>query len=62
MNHYVVRIRSKLSSTFNPEFGEADLGCLKKKKKKQPGMRVFFFLFFLGLHLKHMEVPRLGVE
>ena len=22
----------------------------------------FFFLFFLGLHPRHMEVPRLGVE
>ena len=22
----------------------------------------FFFLVFLGLHLRHMEVPRLGVE
>ena len=22
----------------------------------------FFFFFFLGLHLRHMEVPRLGVE
>ena len=21
-----------------------------------------FFLFFLGLHLQHMEVPRLGVK
>ena len=61
MNHYVVRIRSKLSSTFNPEFGEADLGCLKKKKKTTWN-EGFFFLFFLGLHLKHMEVPRLGVE
>ena len=23
---------------------------------------VFVFVFFLGLHLRHMEVPRLGVE
>ena len=23
---------------------------------------LFLFLFFLGLHLQHMEVPRLGVE
>ena len=22
----------------------------------------FFFFFFLGLHLQHVEVPRLGVE
>ena len=22
----------------------------------------FFFLFFLGLHLQYMEIPRLGVE
>ena len=22
----------------------------------------FFFFFFLGLHLRHMEVPRLGVK
>ena len=22
----------------------------------------FFFFFFLGLHLRHMEIPRLGVE
>ena len=22
----------------------------------------FFFLFFLGPHLQHMEIPRLGVE
>ena len=24
--------------------------------------RIFFFFVFLGLHLQHMEVPRLGVE
>ena len=24
--------------------------------------RLFFFFFFLGLHLRDMEVPRLGVE
>ena len=23
-------------------------------------LRTFFFFFFLGLHLQHMEVPRLG--
>ena len=23
---------------------------------------LFFFFFFLGLHLRHMKVPRLGVE
>ena len=26
------------------------------------GILFFFFFFFLGLHLWHMEVPRLGVE
>ena len=25
-------------------------------------LRIFFFFFFLGPHLQHMEVPRLGVE
>ena len=29
----------------------------KRQKKKK-----FFFVFFSGLHLQHMEVPRLGVE
>ena len=29
-----------------------------KKKKK----RLEFFIYFWGLHLRHMEVPRLGVE
>ena len=24
--------------------------------------QVFFFFYFLGLNLRHMEVPRLGVE
>jgi len=24
--------------------------------------RFFFFIFFLGLHLRHMEIPGLGVE
>ena len=23
---------------------------------------IFFFFLFLGLHLEHMEVPRLGIE
>ena len=27
-----------------------------------PWFLVFFFPFFLWLHLQHMEVPRLGVE
>ena len=26
------------------------------------GLSIFFFLVFLGLHLKHMKVPRLGVQ
>ena len=26
------------------------------------GILIFFFFFFLGLHRRHMEVPRLGVE
>ena len=30
---------------------------------KRHGETFFFFLsFFLGLHLQHMEVPRLGVQ
>ena len=31
------------------------LWCIKK-------VFWFFFLFFLGLHLRHMEVPRLGIK
>ena len=27
-----------------------------------PGRFCFFFLVFLGSHLQHMEVPRLGVK
>ena len=23
---------------------------------------IYLFIFFLGLHLRHMEVPKLGVE
>ena len=25
-------------------------------------MYIYMYIFFLGLHLKHMEVPRLGLE
>jgi len=47
--------------------------ALKKKKKKKKGRKKgnlslikvvsYFYLFiFLGLHWRHMEAPRLGVE
>ena len=28
----------------------------------RPLFHIFFFFVFLGLHLRHMEVPRLGVK
>ena len=34
------------------------VGAAKKEKKSNPPL----FLVFLGLHPRHMEVPRLGVE
>ena len=36
--------------------GPVRSGLYKKKDVN------FFFLFFLGPHLQHMEIPRLGVE
>ena len=41
--------------------------CLKKMKKKKTifhrtGVSFLFYLFFLGPHPWHVEVPRLGVE
>ena len=30
--------------------------------KISPNSKIFFFFFFLGPHLWHMEVPRLGLE
>ena len=27
-----------------------------------PSVFFFFFFFFLGLHLQHMEIPRLGIR
>ena len=39
---------------FNPSFLVIDLPFLS--------FFFFFFFFYLGLHLQHMEVPRLGVE
>ena len=45
-------------------FREKDkaLRYLNLKKKKKNCNQKFFFFFYLGLHLQHMEVPRLGVE
>ena len=44
-------------------------GSQKKKKEKRkyilllwPAIYLFIYLVFLGLHLRHMEAPRLGVQ
>ena len=34
----------------------------RKKKLTTEQRSIFFLFFFLGLHLWHMEVPRLGAE
>ena len=34
----------------------------KLLKFPPPQISLFFFFLFLGLHLLHMEIPRLGVE
>ena len=31
-------------------------------RNTNPPLLFFFFFWFLGLHQRHMEVPRLGVE
>ena len=52
----------------NGESGASAIPEIKKKERKKlkiiTGQRFesFFFFFFLGLHLRHMEVPRLGVK
>ena len=48
------------------QFRKISIFC--KLKKRIQGVNFFFFFFFffflsfLGLHLQHMEVPRLGVS
>ena len=38
------------------------LKLIKAASEIKIGSITFFFLFFLGLHLRRLEVPRLGVE
>ena len=35
---------------------------LKKHDRALSFVGLFYFIFFLGPHLWHMEVPRLGIE
>ena len=47
--------------TMKKDGGEASEGpCKEEPKFGRQGN--FFFFFFLGPHLPHMEIPRLGVE
>ena len=42
---------------------QAEESFIKQKSCSEPQFFFFFFFFcFLGLHLQHMEVPRLGVQ
>ena len=64
-----VAYASSCSSDSTPKTGGMALQSQKTPQNKQtpqnPPVILFFvclFVYFLGLHVRHMEVPRLGVE
>ena len=54
------------AQSLDTEQGSVSLWLGHRPESQQSGVpaKSFFFFFpvFIGLHLRHMEVPRLGVE
>ena len=43
-------------------YKKKNVGRERKGKHRLSHLKTYLFIWFLGLHLRHMQVPRLGVK